>query len=85
MDDIRTVKELNAWASQRGLMNDDLVNLRLVQLIADEINNQNGNDDNACNTCCRRFKKKKHLLRHNKTAHTEAKDYLCSVCPAQRQ
>lgn len=40
MDDISTVEELNSWASQRGLMNDDLVNLRRVQLMADAITSQ---------------------------------------------
>lgn len=82
MDDIQTVEELNQWASQRGLMNDDLVNLRRLQLMADEISNRTENDDNVCNTCCRRFKEKKHLLRHQRTVHTQAKNYQCSVCSA---
>ena len=58
MEEITTVKELNAWASQRGLMNDDLVNLRRVQLMADEITNQNENHGYVCSTCFHRFKDK---------------------------
>ena len=80
MEYITTVKELTASASQRGLMHDDLVNLRRVQLMADEITNQKENDGYVCSTCYRRFKDKKHLLWHNRTVHTDTKDYQYSVC-----
>ena len=60
-------------------MNDDLVNLRRVQLMAEDIN-QKENDGFVFSTCDRLFKEKKHLLRHNRTVHTDPKDYQCSVC-----
>ena len=81
LDNFTTVEELNNWASERGLMNDDMVNLRRVQLMADVVTNQREiNRDYVCNTCGHRFKEKSLLLRHYRTVHSNNKEYQCSVC-----
>lgn len=49
MDKCRSAEELDRWASERGLMNDDLVSLRRIQLMADSITNQQ--DDKTCAVC----------------------------------
>ena len=83
MDEFTTVEELDIWASRHGLMEDDMVNLRRLQLLADGIVRRNENDSYICNTCNSHFKEKKNLLRHNRTAHAENKHYQCSVCSSQ--
>ena len=37
-DDLKTIEELDNWATHRGLMNDDLVKLRRIQLMAEDLN-----------------------------------------------
>ena len=80
VDDFSTVEELNKWATERGLMDDDIVNLRRVQLMADAVSNQRDNGDHVCNICQQRFKKNFNLLRHKKSVHSGNEQHQCTVC-----
>lgn len=78
MDKCNSVEELDRWASEHGLLNDDMVNLRRLQLLAEAISNpQNGN---ACETCGKRYKEKKNLFRHIRTVHQKDTQHECSIC-----
>ena len=81
LDNFATVEELNNWPSELGLMNDDMVNLRRVQLMTDVVTNQRKiNRHYNCNTCGHRFNEKSLLLRHIKTVHSNNKGFQCAVC-----
>ena len=83
VDDFSTVEELNKWAAERGLMDDDIVNLRRVQLMADAVSNQRENGDHVCNICRQRFKKKFNLTRHKNSVHSGNEQHLCTVCSSK--
>ena len=42
-----TIEELDNWASWYGLMEDDMVNLRRLQLLADGIIRRNENENDS--------------------------------------
>ena len=81
MDKCRSAEELDRWASERGLMNDDLVSLRRIQLMADSITNQQ--DDKTCAVCGKHFKEKKNLLRHKRLSHQPGSLHECHVCQSK--
>ena len=63
MDEFTTIEELAKWASQHGLMEDDLVNLRRVKLMAENMTQQGRNSShNVCTTCSCQLKDKKSLF-----------------------
>ena len=80
LEDFKTTEELNKWASERGLMNDDIVNLRRVEIMANAVTNQREKVDYVCDACGQRFTEKTHLSRHKRTIHSDKKQHQCSVC-----
>ena len=80
MDRCTSVDELEKWASARGLQNDEMVNLRRIELLAERVTNQP--DDNKCDVCFKVFKHRKDLLRHKRTVHSGTDKHQCSVCNA---
>ena len=75
LEDFKTTEELNKWASERGLMNDDIVNLRRVEIMADAVTNQREKVDYVCDSCGHRFTEKTNLLRHMRTIHSDKQQH----------
>ena len=55
----KTVQALDLWAVETGLSNDDTVNLRKLELMADIVSGTN-----ECSICGKTFKHRKHLNEH---------------------
>ena len=61
LDSIKTVNALDAWAEERGLLNDDMVQLRRIELAGDDMRRPH-----ECPLCDDRLTEHRSLLRHQK-------------------
>ena len=69
------VEHLDQWAAKHGLTDDEAVKLRRIALTKQATSWQ-------CDLCPSEFKHRKHLLRHQRSAHGN-ESYCCKICNAK--
>jgi transposase-like protein len=79
LDKIKDVEELNRFAAQHNLENDDAIHLKRLELMANALSAQTSGWD--CIHCLKSFKYRKHLLRHQRTVHGN-QSHQCPICQA---
>ncbi|XP_046564057.1 zinc finger protein 790-like [Haliotis rubra] len=83
LDSVDSLSDLEKWAAENELINDADVNLKRIELLANNISHRENvtpsQAQHTCHTCRKTFTQKRNLLRHVRTVHNDER-YNCEQC-----